>query len=241
MIAGRRAVLLVLVLIAGLVSVGLVSGAIRTQRVEEHLLRLPADEIPSHETLVAFATERGPYLFVDHCASCHGTDMRGDRERGVPDLQDGIWLFGNGRVSDIENTIQYGVRSGHPKAHNITDMPAFLRIGQLSAAEIADVVDYMLALSRQPHDAAAARRGMDIYQNKGNCFDCHSGDALGNPDYGAPALTGPSWVYGGTRADLIESVADGRHGFCPSWNDKLDAANVRELAVYLHEVSKSKG
>jgi mono/diheme cytochrome c family protein len=115
MIAGRRSILLVLVLIAGAVSAGFVYGAIRTHRVERQLLRLPPDEILSHRELVAFATERGPYLFVDHCASCHGNDMRGNGRRGIPDLQDSVWLYGEGRISEIENTIQYGIRSGHPK------------------------------------------------------------------------------------------------------------------------------
>jgi cytochrome c oxidase cbb3-type subunit 3 len=235
---GRRSVLLLLLLIAGGVTAGLVYGSIRTRQVENELLRLPADDVPSHPTLVRFSTERGPYLFVDHCASCHGEDMRGDRHRGVPDLQDSIWLFGEGHVSEIENTIQYGVRSGHPKAHNVTDMPAFLRTGQLSSTEIADVVEYVLAISGSPHDATAAKRGSELYQNKGNCFDCHSTDALGNPDYGAPPLIGPAWLYGGSRAELIQSVANGRHGLCPAWIDKLDPADVRELAVYLHEVSR---
>jgi cytochrome c oxidase cbb3-type subunit III len=237
MVTGRRSVVVTLVLIAGLVAVGLVYGAIRTQRVEDRLLRLPADAIPSDETLVAFATERGPYLFVENCSSCHGDDMRGDRTRGVPDLQDSVWLFGEGRVSEIENIIQYGIRSGHPKAHNVTDMPAFQRTGQLSGPEVQDVVEYVLSLSRQPHDEAAAVRGAYLYANKGNCLACHSPDALGNPDYGAPALTGPTWTYGGTRAELVRSVADGRHGRCPAWIDKLDPANVRELAVYLHQVA----
>jgi cytochrome c oxidase cbb3-type subunit 3 len=238
MAAGRRTLVIALVLIAGTLAVGLVYGAIRTQRVENTLLRQTADDITRDETLVAFATERGPYLFVDNCASCHGNDMRGSAERGVPDLQDSVWLYGEGRISDIENTIQYGIRSGHPKAHNITDMPAFLHIGQLSAPEISDVVDYVLSISGKPHDEGAAKRGADLYQNKGNCFDCHSSDALGNPDYGSPALTGPAWMYGGTRADLVKSVTDGRHGLCPAWIDKLTPANVRELAVYLYEVSR---
>jgi cytochrome c oxidase cbb3-type subunit 3 len=149
-----------------------------------------------------------------------------------------VWLFGEGTVSDIENTILYGIRSGHPKAHNITDMPAFLRIGQLSAAEINDVVEYLLSLRHASQDEAAARRGYDLYSNKGNCFDCHSGDALGNPDYGAPALTGPTWVYGGARDDLVKSVTDGRHGLCPAWIDKLSPAQVREVAVYLYDNSQ---
>jgi cytochrome c oxidase cbb3-type subunit III len=235
---GRRSVVIALLIIAALVGAGFVYGSIRTARVEMHLLELPADAVSSDETLVAFATERGPYLFVENCASCHGEDMRGDAQRGVPDLQDTVWLYGDGKISDIENTIQYGIRSGHPKAHNITDMPAFQRIGQLSAAEIGDVVEYVLSISKKPHDAAAAQRGADLYQNKGNCFDCHSSDALGNPDYGAPALTGPAWLYGGDRAALLKSVSDGRHGLCPAWIDKLDPADVRELAIYLHEVAR---
>jgi cytochrome c oxidase cbb3-type subunit 3 len=233
---GRRSVVIAVLVLAALVTAGFVYGSIRTARVEARLLELPADDISADETLVAFATARGPYLFVENCASCHGEDMRGDPTRGVPDLQDAIWLYGDGKISEIENTILYGIRSGHPKAHNVTDMPAFLRTGQLARAEIDDVVEYVLSISNQPHDPAAAERGAALYQNKGNCFDCHSSDALGNPDYGAPALTGPAWLYGGSRAELRRSVDEGRHGLCPSWIDKLGPANVRALAIYLHEV-----
>jgi mono/diheme cytochrome c family protein len=159
---GRGSILLVLLVIAGGVTAGLVYGSIRTQQVEDELLRLAADDVPSHETLVAFSTERGPYLFVDHCATCHGEDMRGDKHRGVPDLQDSFWLFGDGHVSDIENTIQYGVRSGHPKAHNITDMPAFLRTRQLSAAEIGDVVEFVLAIRTKAIASIATARTRSV-------------------------------------------------------------------------------
>src|SRR5690242_17978084 len=153
--SGRRWVAIAVLVLAALVGAGFVYGSIRTARVEAHLLALPADAVPSDETLVAFATERGPYLYVENCASCHGEDMRGDAKRGVPDLQDTVWLYGDGKISDIENTIQYGIRSGHPKSHNVTDMPSFSRSGQLSPAEISDVVDYVLSLSKKPHDEAA--------------------------------------------------------------------------------------
>jgi cytochrome c oxidase cbb3-type subunit 3 len=234
----RRTAFAALVVIAAVFVVGVGFHFANVHRTERDLLRLPADEIAQNAALVAFATGRGPAVYADHCAQCHGADLKGDRNRGVPDLQDRVWLFGEGAVSDIENTIQYGIRSGHPKAHNITDMPAFLRIGQLSDAEIGDVVEYVLSLNHASQNEAAARRGYDLYSNKGNCFDCHSGDALGNPDYGAPALTGPTWVYGGTRAELLRSVRDGRHGLCPAWIDKLSPAQVREVAVYLHDQSK---
>jgi cytochrome c oxidase cbb3-type subunit 3 len=229
---------------AALIVIAVVAGAgvhlARVHRTEGDLLRLPADEIAHNGALVAFAAARGPAVYSDHCARCHGADLKGDRKRGIPDLEDAVWLYGAGVVSDIETTILYGIRSGHPKAHNITDMPAFLRIGQLSPAEASDVVEYVLSLSHASHDDAAARRGFDLYSNKGNCFDCHSGDALGNPDYGAPALTGPTWIYGGAREDLLRSVRDGRHGLCPAWIDKLSPAQVREVAVYLYDNSQRK-
>jgi cbb3-type cytochrome c oxidase subunit III len=156
MIAGRHSVLLVLLLLAALVIMGFVYGAIRTQRVEAELLRLPADAVSSHEALVAFAMERGPYLFVDHCAACHGTDMRGDAHRGTPDLQDAVWLFGHGRISDIERTIRYGVRSGHPKArHDDEPMGKKRRggcpswINELDPAAIRTLAVYVHQVSRE--------------------------------------------------------------------------------------------
>jgi len=234
MSSSRRTVFAALVVIAAVVVVAAGVRQARAHRTEGDLLRLPADEIAPNAALLTFAAGRGPAIYADHCAQCHGADLKGDARRGIPDLQDRVWLYGEGAISDIENTILYGIRSGHPKARNITDMPAFLRIGQLSAAEVSDVVEYVLSLSHEAQDDAAVRRGYDLYSNKGNCFDCHSGDALGNPDYGAPALTGPTWIYGGTRAELLKSVRDGRHGLCPAWIDKLSPAQVREVAVYLY-------
>src|SRR5262245_56365878 len=236
----RRTAFAALMTIAVAIVVGAGVHLARVHRTEGDLLRLPADEVTQNAALLAFAASRGPSVYAAHCAQCHGADLKGDRKRGIPDLEDRVWLYGEGVISDIENTVLYGIRSGHPKAHNITDMPAFQRIGQLSPAEVSDVVEYVLSLSHASRDDAAIRRGYDLYSNKGNCFDCHSGDALGNPDYGAPALTGPTWIYGGTREDLTRSVRDGRHGLCPAWIDKLSPAQVREVAAYLYANSKRK-
>lgn len=35
----------------------------------------------------------GGQLFEENCATCHGTDGRGDREQGAPNLTDAIWLY----------------------------------------------------------------------------------------------------------------------------------------------------
>ena len=49
--------------------------------------------------------------------------MQGNPALGAPNLTDKVWLYDQGGVSDIERTILYGVRSGHAKSRNITDMP----------------------------------------------------------------------------------------------------------------------
>lgn len=53
----------------------------------------------------------GATLFANNCSSCHGTDGKGMREFGAPNLTDGIWLYG-GDIASIKTTItkaRYGV------------------------------------------------------------------------------------------------------------------------------------
>jgi cytochrome c oxidase cbb3-type subunit 3 len=193
----------------------------------------PVDLQRDQQMLHAAARIARP-LYTEHCAVCHAPNLAGNRSRGAPPLTGGAWLYGDGGIGDLENTLLYGVRSGHPKSHNVTDMPAEGRTHQLTASEVSDVVEYVLRLSRQAHDESAAQRGQQIFLDRGNCFDCHGADARGNSDYGAPSLLGPNWLYGSDRLTLYQSVYDGRHGLCPAWSRKLSAAQIRALAAFLY-------
>jgi cytochrome c oxidase cbb3-type subunit III len=197
----------------------------------------PADLVRSPQ-LTHFAVSMARPVYAAHCASCHGADLHGDPTIGAPNLARSQKLYGDGGIGDIERTILYGIRSGHPKAHNVTDMPAEGRTHQLSALEVDDVAEFVLALSRQAHDAAAAARGRQLFYDKGNCFDCHASDGAGNTDYGSPSLQGPSWNYGGDRAMLRQTIYGGRHGLCPAWIAKLTPPQIRALAVYLYVESR---
>ncbi len=110
---------------------------------------------------------------------------------------------------------------------------------QLSAAEIRDVTLFVINITRPQADQAAIARGSKIFQTKGVCYDCHSSDAAGNPDYGSPAFTDTDWLYGGDYDAVYKSIYSGRHGICPGWIDKLKPKVVRALAVYLHQVSQA--
>ena len=64
--------------------------------------------------MLALARARGKAAFGDNCAPCHGSGGTG--AKGYPNLNDDDWLWG-GTLDQIEQTIQFGARSGHAKTH----------------------------------------------------------------------------------------------------------------------------
>ena len=137
-------------------------------------------------------------------------------------------------------TLRVGIRANHPQTRNLTVMPTYGPQGEaalrLTPAQIEDLTDFVLRLSGQPHDAAAAQRGRSLYAGAGNCFDCHLPDGSGNTDYGASDLTArlpTAWVYGRSREALRTSIAGGRAGTCPAWGWRLSDTDLKSLAVWL--------
>ena len=220
-----------------IVVVGSIISAVHQGQLATRLVAAPAEHVTEDPVLVRYAHSLAMPAYAKNCAICHGAEMKGNQALGVPNLTDKVWLYDQGNVADIERTIIYGIRSGHSKSHNITDMPPVGRLGVLKDPEIRDVVEYVEQLSRQPHDAAAAMRGEVLFKDKGNCFDCHAPDGTGNPDYGSTDLTANVWVYGGDRATLFKSIRDGRHGKMDAFIGKLSFAQIRALAVEIYERS----
>lgn len=214
---------------------------------ESSLLRADPDSIPGHPAMMAFALSRGEPLFQMHCAACHGSEGQGDTQRGVPVLNDGDWLYGAGAVSDIEQVANYGIRSYHPRAWNLAIMPAYAtprpsprdsRIPALSPHNIRDLVEFLFRAQGRTADAAAAVRGATLFAGAGGCYDCHAVDAKGDSAIGAPDLTDRVTLYGdGSRESLSRSIGYGRHGVCPGWVERIDAAGIREMAVFVYSLS----
>ena len=222
---------------------------VREANLRARLMRADPDTIAGITELRDFAVAIGQPAYDRHCAVCHGARMQGDRNRGAPNLADSDWLYGEGRAAQIENIILHGIRSGDPKGWNQADMPAFAepvpykrtRIAPLEPKEISDVVEFLLLKAGKPGDAAAAARGSDIFNARGQCFDCHAADAKGDAAIGAPNLIDDIWLIGdGSREDIFGVVAHGSSGFCPAWAGQLDAATVRSLAVLVYLASHSE-
>jgi cytochrome c oxidase cbb3-type subunit 3 len=219
---------------------------IRQSDLSARLMRVDPDTIADDAELSRFAIASARPAYDRNCAACHGADLRGDHFRGAPNLTDDDWLYGEGRVAQIEHTILYGIRASNGKTLDYADMPGFGRpvpykrykIEPLEPGEIRDVIEFLMVKAGKPGDETAAARGAKIFGGDGQCFDCHSGDAKGDTAIGAPNLVDDVWLYGtGTRDDIFDTIAKGASGFCPPWFRQLDAVTIRALAVLINQAS----
>jgi cytochrome c oxidase cbb3-type subunit 3 len=211
---------------------------VRHQQWRDRLLSTLPNDVPNDPALVAFARAEAAPLFTQHCAACHGADMRGQPAIGAPSLADNVWLYGDGGVYEVERTILYGIRTGNSKSRSVTDMPAFGQRGVLSDADIRNVVQYVLKLSGRRYQVEAANEGRRIYTGNANCGDCHAADARGDTYYGAPNLTSNVWNSGGEPDDLYKAIYFGQHRTMQAWYPTLSLFQIRALAVYLYAVSR---
>jgi cytochrome c oxidase cbb3-type subunit 3 len=188
-------------------------------------------DIEKDPALLALARARGRTVFGDNCAPCHGSGATG--AKGYPNLNDDDWLWG-GKLDQIMQTIQYGIRSGHPKTHD-SAMLAFGKDGILKPEQIITVANYVRSLSGLPtakgYDAAAGKK---IFAE--NCSSCHGDAGKGNQELGAPNLTDKIWLYGADEETIIETITNGRAGVMPAWVDRLDPTTVKALTVYVHSL-----
>jgi cytochrome c oxidase cbb3-type subunit 3 len=108
-------------------------------------------------------------------------------------------------------------------------MPAWgTVVGQQGVDQLAD---YVLALSHGDAASASTAPGGTLFQQY--CVACHGAAGEGNPLLGAPALNDAIWNNGGERADLTESIANGRSGVMPAFGARLDDTQIRLVAAWL--------
>jgi cytochrome c oxidase cbb3-type subunit 3 len=212
-------------------------AALQKQRGEQAqtLQQVALGEIEKDPALLAFARAQGKAAFGDNCAPCHGSGAAG--AKGYPNLNDDEWLWG-GKIDEIHQTIEFGIRSGHPKNRE-GSMPALGKDGILKRPEIVTVANYVRSLS-----GLSTRQGVDLAAGKElfatNCAACHGDEGKGNKELGAPDLTDAIWLYGSDEATIADGVTNGRGAVMPAWTGRLDPATIKSLAVYVHTLGGGK-
>jgi cytochrome c oxidase cbb3-type subunit 3 len=166
----------------------------------------------------------GERLFVNNCATCHGSDARGSK--GFPDLTDNDWLHG-GTFETVKETITNGRQGMMP--------PLGAAIG--SAEDVRDLAHYVLSLSASPHDSTAAQLGRSKFAT---CAACHGANGKGIQALGAPNLTDRIWLHGWGEAAVVRMINQGRTNVMPPHHERLSPEQIHVLAAYVLHLGNAR-
>ena len=134
-----------------------------------------------------------------------------------PDLTDGEWQWG-GSPAQIEQSIRGGRTA------------VMVGWSQLLGSDegVRQVADYVRVLGM---DDADGHPGQARYNQL--CLACHGIDGSGNAALGAPSLIDDVWLYGDDDQALFKSIAEGRAGEMPAFEERLDDTQIRLLLALL--------
>lgn len=169
----------------------------------------------------AEALKIGQRLFLNYCASCHGSTATG--ARGFPNLADTDWLYG-GDPAMIKTSILHG-RNGM--------MPAMG--AALGKDGVEQVANYVLSLSGRDVNTTLGSQGKVKFETF--CGGCHMPQGTGNVMIGAPNLTDKVWLYGGSIGIVKQTISEGRNGNMPAHAEFLGEDKVHLLAAYVYSLS----
>ena len=184
------------------------------------------EALPAKPELMQAAMSGGAAAFKVNCVQCHGAGAAGYQEFGYPNLNDDDWIWG-GTLTEIEYTLQHGIRWQGTDSTRVNYMPAFE--GVLDTGQINAVAGHVLSLSGKAKGNPA---GATIFAE--NCAACHGPAGAGMPAVGAPALNDAIWLYGGSQAAITKQLRAPRHGVMPAWQGRLDPVTIKMLAAYVH-------
>ena len=163
----------------------------------------------------------GERLFVNNCATCHGSDARGSK--GFPNLTDSDWLYG-GSLEHIKETITKGRVGQMP--------PMAAALG--NAEDARNVAHYVMSLSGSSHNSLAAQAGKTKFAV---CAGCHGADGRGNMALGAPNLRDKVWLHGWGEQAIVNIIQKGKLNVMPAQDKMLTPEQIHVLSGYVWSLS----
>ncbi|HEY6123489.1 MAG TPA: cytochrome-c oxidase, cbb3-type subunit III [Steroidobacteraceae bacterium] len=166
----------------------------------------------------------GRNLFLNNCATCHGSD--GGGAPGFPNLTDKDWLWG-GAPETVRATIANG-RAGI--------MPPWG--DALGVGGVEDMLAYVYSLQGRELPTGNRLAGQRKFGEL--CAACHGDDGRGKVEMGTPNLTDGVWLHGGALASIRDSISHGRSGTMPAQLDRLGETRVKLLAAYVLSLGRTE-
>lgn len=192
--------------------VNLTHYAIQHAELRQNITKATVQELQQDAQLMASAQR----LYLQNCSACHGTDGAGQAS-AFPNLVDNDWQWGNSEA-EIEQTLRQGRNA--------------IMVGWQNALGdegVTQVIDYVKTLSsKQPDQTLPGKQLFDQF-----CIGCHGANGEGNTALGASNLTDNIWLYGDSDQQLRHTIAIGRNGVMPAFNERLGDAQIRLLVAWL--------
>ena len=82
----------------------------------------------------------------------------------------------------------------------------------------------------------ARKTGAQLYVSY-NCIDCHGADGSGAM---GPSLADSRWHFGGSAAEVFESIYEGRPDGMPTWGGRIGNDQIWMLVTYVRALSAGK-
>jgi len=93
---------------------------------------------------------------------------------------------------------------------------------------VSQIADYVAQIGEPDSESLAGKTQYDQY-----CSACHGLDGSGNVALGAPRLSDNIWLYGGELDTVRTTIAHGRNGAMPAFDQRLDDAQIKLLVAKL--------
>lgn len=149
------------------------------------------------------------------------------------------WPIGKGFLPGV-STITYKNAEGKEESwHWNTRSKLLLETQQATSAQ-KRYFDKMAALpydqiTKDPElNSFVLSAGKAVFSD--NCAACHQAGGQGKIGF-FPNLTDDDWIYGGSPAEINESITKGRHGYMPPFAEALSGAEIDDLANYVASLS----
>ena len=206
----------------------------------------------------------GAAVYAGHCAVCHGSDGRGQGEaahrltvkpRNFVKAEYRFRSTASGKLP-TDGDLRRAIVNGLPGT-------AMVPQNQLSATEVAAVIDYVKSLSPRfteepaaqplrlpapvPRTATSLQHGREVFLDAG-CDGCHGDRGKGDGRNAADLSMAPTNLTrhplkgGSTASDILRSVVTGLNGTpMPSYDLLYDPEEMWALAYYVESLGVRGG
>lgn len=139
------------------------------------------------------------------------------------------WLFGSRGIQRTAAGRRVLIAAGVLGLYCVLAAWSFTGTASAAAAPAAAVV-------KNPFEGKpeAIKEGEKVFDAK--CSECHM-DGTGGA---GPDLTDDKWIYGGSDAEVFETVSYGRKGGMPSWKSELGADNIWKVIAFIRSIAYKK-